>query len=84
MDFYVQGQPDLQSEFQDGQGSTEKSCLGGGGDRRGQGKHFEAERVEALEAVPLETEHRDACFINKELHSNWGIPGYIPSEFTIA
>jgi hypothetical protein len=26
-DFWVRGQPDLQSEFQDRQGYTEKSCL---------------------------------------------------------
>jgi hypothetical protein len=26
-DFWVQGQPGLQSEFQDSQGYTEKSCL---------------------------------------------------------
>jgi hypothetical protein len=26
-DFWVQGQPDLQSEFQDSQGYTEKLCL---------------------------------------------------------
>ena len=26
-DFWVQGQPGLQSEFQDGQGYTDKSCL---------------------------------------------------------
>jgi hypothetical protein len=25
--FWVQGQPDLQSEFQDSQGNTEKPCL---------------------------------------------------------
>ena len=27
MDFWVQGQPGLQSEFQDSQGYTEKPCL---------------------------------------------------------
>jgi hypothetical protein len=27
VDFWVQGQPDLQSEFQDSQGYTEKPCL---------------------------------------------------------
>jgi hypothetical protein len=27
MDFWVRGQPDLQSEFQDSQGYTEKPCL---------------------------------------------------------
>jgi hypothetical protein len=27
-DFWVQGQPGLQSEFQDSQGYTEKPCLG--------------------------------------------------------
>jgi hypothetical protein len=27
-DFWVRGQPGLQSEFQDSQGYTEKSCLG--------------------------------------------------------
>jgi hypothetical protein len=28
VDFCVRGQPDLQSEFQDSQGYTEKPCLG--------------------------------------------------------
>jgi hypothetical protein len=28
-DFWVRGQPGLQSEFQDSQGYTEKPCLGG-------------------------------------------------------
>jgi hypothetical protein len=28
MDFWVRGQPGLQSEFQDSQGNTEKPCLG--------------------------------------------------------
>jgi hypothetical protein len=28
VDFLVQGQPGLQSEFQDSQGYTEKACLG--------------------------------------------------------
>jgi hypothetical protein len=28
VDFWVQGQPGLQSEFQDSQGYTEKPCLG--------------------------------------------------------
>jgi hypothetical protein len=32
-DFWVRGQPGLQSEFQDSQGYTEKPCLGGGGER---------------------------------------------------
>jgi hypothetical protein len=27
VDFWVQGQPDLQSEFQDSQGYTDKPCL---------------------------------------------------------
>jgi hypothetical protein len=27
VDFWVRGQPDLQSEFQDSQGYTEKPCL---------------------------------------------------------
>ena len=31
VDFWVQGQPGLQSEFQDSQGYSEKPCLGGGG-----------------------------------------------------
>jgi hypothetical protein len=30
-DFWVRGQPGLQSEFQDCQGYTEKPCLGGSG-----------------------------------------------------
>jgi hypothetical protein len=30
-DFWVRGQPDLQSEFQDSQGYAEKPCGDGGG-----------------------------------------------------
>jgi hypothetical protein len=43
---WVQGQPGLQSEFQDSQGYIEKPCLeenkggGGGGGRRGRGQDF--------------------------------------------
>jgi hypothetical protein len=45
-DFWVRGQPGLQSEFQDRQGYTEKPCLGK--KKKGGGGGSELERTEAL------------------------------------
>jgi hypothetical protein len=47
-DFWIQGQPGLQSEFQDSQGYTEKPCL----KRRGDGHRYETYLFNNL-TVPL-------------------------------
>jgi hypothetical protein len=52
VDFWVRGQPGLQSEFQDSQGYTEKSCL----EKPKEKKKRKKKRIVAQTAVNLELE----------------------------